>query len=71
VRASFKTVVLWLYSIAERHRKGYNVTVKRCSYNFGLPVIAEFSLRLDSRHRVFDSLFGSGELRVGCEVLGK
>jgi len=60
-----------LYPIAERHGQGCNVPVKRRSYHFGRPVIAELSLRLDGCHRVLDRLLGSGELRIGREVLGK
>lgn len=60
-----------LYSIAERHRKGCDVAVKRCSYHLCLAVIAELSLDLNGRHRVFDRLLCSGDLCVSREVLGK
>jgi hypothetical protein len=60
-----------LYPIAERYRKGCDVAIERRSYHFCVAVIAELSLDLDRRHRIFDRLLRSRELRIGCEVLGK
>jgi hypothetical protein len=60
-----------LYPIAERYRKGRDVAIKRRSYHFCVAVIAELSLDLDRRYGIFDRLLRSGELRIGCEVLGK
>jgi hypothetical protein len=60
-----------LYPIAERYRKGCDVAIKWRSYHFCVAVITELSLNLDGRHRIFNGLLGGGELRIGCEVLGK
>jgi hypothetical protein len=61
-----------LYPVAERYRKGCDVAIKRRSYDLCLAVIAELSLDLDGRDRIFNGgLLCSGELRIGREVLDK
>ena len=57
-----------LHPIAACYRNGRDVTIEWCRCDFGLLVVAELTLSIDSRRRIVHRFLGGGELCVGCQV---